>query len=113
MGSLDEDVREDRPEQAVEHDRLGEGEAEPLDALQLAAQLRLAGDRLDHRGEDVADADAGAEGAEADPEGEADRLAGLRDVTACRGENGSKHVASLVLRLDRRADVDGGQGSED
>src|SRR6185295_5856493 len=27
---LDQDVREDRAEQAVEHDRLGEGEAEPL-----------------------------------------------------------------------------------
>ena len=88
LGSpLDEDVREDRAEQAVEHDRLGEGEAEPLDALQLAAQLGLAGDRLDHRAEDVADADAGAERAETDAEREADRLAGLGDVGGRCGED--------------------------
>ena len=86
--ALDQDVREDRAEQAVEHDGLGEGEAEPLDALQLAAQLGLAGDRLDHRAEDVADADAGAERAETDTESEADRLAGLRDrrVDAARSK---------------------------
>src|SRR5438477_11814182 len=88
---LDEDVREDRAEQAVEHDRLGEGEAEPLDALQLAAQLGLAGDRLDHRAEDVADADAGAERAETDTEREPDGLAGLRDV-AGGGEDGTEHA---------------------
>src|SRR3954454_7932996 len=86
--SLDEDVRQNRAEQAVEHDRLGEREAEPLDALQLTAELGLPCDRLDHRGEDVADADAGAECAEADAEREADRLAGLRDVAGRRGEKG-------------------------
>src|SRR3954466_8634946 len=60
----DQDVSEDRAEEAVEHDRLGEGEAEPLDSGQLASQLRLARDGLNHRGKDVANADAGAEGTE-------------------------------------------------
>src|SRR6266849_5352570 len=73
-GPLNQHVRQDRAEQAVEDDGLGEREAEPLDPLELAAELGLAGDRLDHRGEDVADADTGAERAEADAESEADRL---------------------------------------
>src|SRR5205814_7159132 len=93
---LHQDVREDRAEQAVEHDRLGEGEAEPLDALQLAAQLGLAGDGLDHRAEDVPDADSGAEGPETDAEGEADRLAGFRDIArrCCeKGVHGSSFSA--------------------
>src|SRR3954471_14240813 len=77
---LDQNVGEDRAEQAVEHDRLGQGETEPLDALELTTELGLARDGLDHRGEDVADADAGAERAEADTESEADRLAGLRHI---------------------------------
>ena len=76
----DEDVGEEAADQAVEHDRLGEGEAEPLDSLQLAAQFGLAGDGLDHRAEDVADADAGSERAEADAERKRDRLAGVCDV---------------------------------
>ena len=99
-----------RAEQAVEHDGLGQCEAEPLDALELAAELGLAGDRLDHRAEDVADADAGAERAEADAEGEADRLAGLRDVAGAWRRAGAELRACaflLVFRLDRRADVDG------
>jgi hypothetical protein len=83
---LDEHVGENRPEQAVEDDGLGEREAEPLDALQLTAELGLAGDRLDHRAEDVADADAGTEGTEADAEREPDRLAGFRDVACCGSE---------------------------
>src|SRR4051812_47776422 len=91
MRASDEDVREDRAEQAVEHDGLGEREAQPLDALQLAAQLGLAGDRLDHRAEDVADADAGAERAEADAEREADGLPGLRDVAGGGGEDVTEH----------------------
>src|SRR6266516_3450835 len=76
---LDQDVGEDRAEQAVEHDRLGQGEAQPLNALQLTAELRLAGDGLDHRAEDVPDTDAGTERAETDAEGEADGLPGVRD----------------------------------
>src|SRR3954452_14601151 len=91
---LDQDVREDRAEQAVDHARLGEGEAEPLDALKLAAQLGLPGDRLDHRAEDVADADAGAESAGGDAEREPDRLAGLRDVACGGGEDVTNHASS-------------------
>src|SRR6185437_262249 len=93
-GPLDQDVREDRAKQAVEDDRLGECEAEPLDALQLAAQLGLAGDRLDHRGEDVADADTGAESAEADAHRKADRLTGLRDIA---GRGGEKYMHRTFL----------------
>src|SRR5436190_19102692 len=108
-----EHVREDRAEQAVEHDGLGEGEAEPLNALQLAAELGLPRDRLDHRAEDVADADPGAERAEADAESETDGLAGFRDVARRCCEKRVHAVPSLVLRLDRRADVDSGQCRED
>ena len=46
----------------------------------LVAHLRLAGDRLDHLAEDDADADAGADRAEAAADAEADRLAGLADA---------------------------------
>src|SRR5436309_971851 len=92
---LHQHVGEDRAEQSVEDDRLGQREAEPLDALQLAAQLGLAGDGLDHRAEDVADADTGAERAEADAEREANRLAGLRHVARrCREKGG--HAVFLL-----------------
>src|SRR5712691_5438842 len=87
----DQDVGEDRAEEAVEDDRLGQREAEPLDSRQLASQLWLARNGLDHRAEDVADADAGAERAETDTEGETDRLPGFRYV-ARRGGEKSVHV---------------------
>src|SRR5207247_10890387 len=85
-GASDQHVGEDRAEQAVEDDGLGQREAQPLDALELTAELWLPGDRLNHRAEDVADAHAGAECAEADAEGEADRLAGFGDVARGGGE---------------------------
>ena len=50
--------------------------AEPADALQLVFHLGLAGDRLDLLTEDEADADAGADRAEAGSDAEGDRLAG-------------------------------------
>src|SRR4051794_29513874 len=95
---LDENEGEDRAEQAVEHDRLGQGEAEPLDALELATELGLAGDGLDHRSEDVADADTGTEGTEADTHCKANRLAGLRHVAGCLGEEreGREHCGSFL-----------------
>src|SRR5215207_6591566 len=65
-------------DEAVEHAGLGEREAQPLDRRDLVAHLGLAGDRLDHLAEDVADADAGARGTEAAADAECDRLAGLR-----------------------------------
>src|SRR3954452_9840094 len=60
-------------DERVEHDRLGQGEAEPLDRRDLVAHLGLTCDRLDYLAEDVADADAGPDRAEprADAEGEA------------------------------------------
>src|SRR5438105_3441765 len=107
----DEHEAEEAADEAVEHDRLGEREAQPHDPLQLAAQLGLPGDRLDHRGEDGADADAGAERAESHADAEAERLGGLDDVSCSDDE--MEHWSSLVSGLDRRADVDGGEGSED
>src|ERR1043165_7689898 len=89
----DEDVGEQAADEAVEDDRLGERDPEPLDARELAAELGLAGDRLDHRAEDVADADAGTERAEADAERERDRLAGLRDVAGGGGEDVTNHLS--------------------
>src|SRR5438477_12535672 len=85
-GPLNQHVRQDRAEQAVEHDGLGQREAEPLDALELAAELGLACDRLDHRAEDVADADAGAERTEADAEREPDCLPCFGDLARGGGE---------------------------
>src|SRR3954453_2633121 len=69
-------LREEECDQAederVEHDRLGEREAQPLDRCDLVTHLGLAGDRLDHLAEDVADADAGTDRPEAgaDAQGE-------------------------------------------
>src|SRR3954463_12123419 len=61
-------LREEEGDQAederVEHDRLGQGEAEPLDRRDLVAHLGLTRDRLDHLAEDVPDADARADRAE-------------------------------------------------
>src|SRR5215218_8879556 len=61
-------------DERVEDDRLGEGEAEPLDARDLLAHLGLPCDRFDHLAEDVADADARANRAEAGAYAEGDRL---------------------------------------
>src|SRR4051794_28199700 len=72
--------------EAVEEARLGEGEAEPLDARDLVAHLGLAGDRLDDLAEDDADADTGAHGTETTTDAEGDRLAGVRAVVR-RGED--------------------------
>ena len=114
---LHQDVAEESADEAVEHDCLGERESEPHQALELAAQLRLAGDGLDHGAEDVADAGAGSCGAQPDAEREGDRLAGADDGASwpsARAERcWSIRKVSLVFGLDRRADVDGGQGGED
>src|SRR5438552_19202316 len=82
--SGDEHEAEEPADEAVENDCLGEREAEPHDALQLAAQLRLPRDRLDHGREDGADTDAGAERAEAHAEAEPERLAGFHDVAGSK-----------------------------
>ncbi len=89
------DVGEQAADQAVEHDSLGEREAEPLDALQLTAQLGLARNRLDHRPEDVADADAGSQRAEANAESECDRLAGV-DIPGGGRYEIAQHVIPLL-----------------
>src|SRR5688500_12385383 len=78
--ALDEHVGEQSADEPVEDDGLRQREPEPLDARQLAAELRLARDRLDHRREDQPDAHAGADGAEADPQRERDRLPGVDAV---------------------------------
>src|SRR3954452_5522559 len=96
-GPLNEDVRQDRAEQAVEDDGFRQCEAEPLDALKLTAELGLTRDGLDHRGEDVADADACAERAEADAERKADRLSGFGDVARGCGDDGLEHEGFLLV----------------
>ena len=79
-----EEERDQAEDERVEHDRLGQREAEPLDARDLFAHLGLAGHRLDHLAEDVADADARADRAEPGADAERDRLAGLAAVAADR-----------------------------
>src|SRR5690349_15254928 len=75
-----EEEGEQAGDEAVEHARLGEREAEPLDARDLVAHLGLTRHGLDDLAEDVADADAGACGTEAAAEAEGDRAAGLLAV---------------------------------
>src|SRR5215208_2839542 len=72
--ALGEEERDQAEDERVEHDRLGEREPEPLDRSDLVAHLRLARDRLDHFAEDVADADARADGPEASTDTQRDRL---------------------------------------
>src|SRR3954462_369144 len=85
-------LREEEGDQAederVEHDRLGQGEAQPLDRRDLVAHLGLAGHRLDDLAEDEADAHARADGAEAGADAEGDRAQTLggRVATSLREE---------------------------
>ena len=67
---------------------------EPLDARELGAELGLAGDRLDHRAEDVADADAGADRAETDADAEGDGLAGVGDVPVVAAKERGQDASS-------------------
>src|SRR3954447_20491341 len=114
--ALTEEERDQAEDERVEHDRLGEGEAQPLDRGDLVAHLGLARDRLDHLAEDVADADARADRAEAGTDAEGDRLAAGAaalgdDVECCSRE---AHGSSLVSALgDRAAEVDGSESGED
>src|SRR5918992_1523648 len=71
-----QEERDQARDQAVEEAGLREREAEPLDAGDLVAHLGLARHRLDDLAEDDADADAGADGAEASTHTEGDRPAG-------------------------------------
>src|SRR5438874_13713878 len=77
-----DEVGDQAEDGGVEDDRLGKREAEPLDARDLVTHLGLAGDRLDHLAEDVADADPRADGAEAGADAERDRLDGLGGLLA-------------------------------
>src|SRR5436853_7933623 len=79
---LGEEEGDQTEDERVEHDRLGEGEAEPLDRRDLVTHLRLARDRLDHLAEDVADADAPPERPEAGADAEGDRLDRLGGLIA-------------------------------
>src|SRR5687768_10689257 len=119
IGLLEEE-RDETRDQAVEEARLGESEAEPLDAGDLVAHLGLARHGLDDLAEDDADADAGAHGAEATADTEGDRLARVRAVlggSEDEGEERCEHWRGLLVGLvvlgDRAAEVDGRQGGED
>src|SRR5262245_47798389 len=70
-----EEERDQARDEPVEEAGLGKSEAEPLDAGDLVAHLRLAGHRLDDLAEDDADADAGADSAESTAHAERDRPA--------------------------------------
>ncbi len=72
--AMREEERDQAEDEGVEHDRLGQGEAEPLDRGDLVAHLGLAGHRLDDLAEDEADADAGSDGAETGTHAECDGL---------------------------------------
>src|SRR3954453_6285250 len=120
---LGEEEGDQAEDERVEHDRLGEREAQPLDRRDLVAHLGLAGDRLDHLAEDVADADARADRAEsgADAQGDRlDRLGGFLAATARGGEDVGDDSwvdevhgrASLVLCGGSPAEVDGREGRE-
>src|SRR5438128_476385 len=75
IGSIGLEEEGDQAEdERVERDGLGEGEAEPADALQLVRHLRLTRDRLDLLAEDDSDADAGSDRAESGTDAERDRL---------------------------------------
>src|SRR3954471_18922061 len=80
IGSAAEEERDQAEDERVEHDRLGQREAEPLDRGDLVAHLGLASHRLDDLAEDEADADAGADRPEAGADAERDGLAGLAAV---------------------------------
>src|SRR3954454_285990 len=113
---LREEERDQAEDERVEHDRLGEREAQPLDRRDLVAHLGLAGDRLDHLAEDVADPDPGADGPESGADAEGDRLDLLAaalgdDIECCSRET---HGFLLVSGLgDGAAEVDGSESGED
>src|SRR4051794_29633207 len=121
---LAQEEGDEAEDEGVEHDRLGQREAEPLDRGDLVAHLGLTGHRLDDLAEDVADADARADGAEAGADAQGDRLAGLaavflrvgrlREVREL-GDEGGVHCSWLLLVLlgDGAAEVDRGEGGED
>src|SRR5438128_183801 len=71
---LRQEERDEAEDERVEHDRLGQCETEPLDRGDLLAHLGLTRHRLDDLAEDVADADARADGAETGTHAECDRL---------------------------------------
>src|SRR5436190_13953993 len=90
-GASLEDPAEQAGNQAIEEASFCRGEAEPLDARDLVAHLRLARHRLDHLPEDDPDADAGADRAEATTDADRDPVAeaGGGDM-----DDGCKHFSS-------------------
>src|SRR3712207_3704550 len=83
-----EEERDQAEDEGVEHDRLGEREAQPLDRGDLVAHLGLARDGLDDLAEDVAHAHARADRAEAGADAEGDGLQAVADglLAATLGE---------------------------
>ena len=74
---LEQEGCDEPADEAVEEAGLGQGEPEPLVALDVLAQLRLAGLGLDRRAEHGTDARTRAGRATAGADAEGDRLAGL------------------------------------
>src|SRR5581483_11052522 len=116
-----EEERDQPEDERVEGDGLGQREAEPADRLQLVLHLGLARHGLDLLAEDDADAHAGSDRAEAGPDAERDRLAGVGDPgvgDAARRRNGVNHelapsFLASVTRGGRASEVDSGEDGED
>ena len=118
-----EEERDQAEDEGVEHDRLGQGEPEPLDRGDLVAHLGLTGHRLDDLAEDEADADARSDGAQSGTHAEGDGLHARLDVTrgTClredrddlRGETHLRCAPLLVVLGDCAAEVDRREGGED
>src|SRR5918997_5104964 len=110
-----EEERDQAEDERVEHDRLGQCEAEPLDRGDLLAHLGLTGHRLDDLAEDVAHADAGADGAETGADAKGDRLAVLARLGQYRDgfQIHDCSFGSVTFGGRRAAEVDGSEGRED
>src|SRR5688572_26928779 len=93
--SLLEEEGDQARHEAIEEARLGEREAEPLDRRDLVAHLGLARHGLDDLAEDDADADTGADGAEAAAHAEGDRLAGVRTGIRLREDGGDERKQQI------------------
>src|SRR5690349_9044299 len=118
-----QEERDQAGDEAVEEAGLREREAEPLDGRDLVTHLGLTSNGLDDLAEDDADADTGADGAEAATHADRDRLAGgrgglrriaLGEDEAQDGQEGVHFGGLLLVRFgDRAAEVDRREGGED
>ena len=84
ISGLEQEGCDEPADEAIEEAGLGQGEAEPLVALDVLPELRLTGLGLDRGTEHRADAGTRARCATAGADAEGDRLAGLLAVEVRR-----------------------------